>query len=151
MGDGLSTTASIIALAACAAEASKFLFKSIRSTGHIPKDVDQSLAALESLYGTLDRLQRCSARLHPSNRFEPSFVARLTLCLDQLGAWVAKLSKIDGQFSEADTTHLWPKQAKKTWIRLRWLLIDEHELKRFLQTVKSYETEFSLELLTILM
>lgn len=152
MADPLSSAASIIAVAACAAESSKFLFIFFRDLRVVSDNVHQSRTALESLHMTLTSLQQCTTRLDPNWQFSPHFRQRLGDCLDQLSLWTDKVSKIDNDLHKTRAGHQkWERKTKRCWQKIKWLSVGGHEMRRFLENIRLYQAEFSLELLTLLM
>ena len=152
MAEGLSTAASVLAVAACAAETAKLLFKVFYEASFIPDNVRQLLSALTSLNTTLHSLQECSARLSPRWQFPARFCRRLKECQCHLDEWSRKIAKIDGvlqgQHGVDDKKR---SRSRRSWQKLKWLAVGEKELSRFLEMIRLYHTEFSLELLTLLM
>lgn len=70
----------------------------------------------------------------------------------QLSVWADKIAKIDSELDKkrADS-HKWARKAKRSWQKIKWLLTGEQEIRLFMENTRSYQAEFSLELLTLLM
>lgn len=152
MAEPLSSTASVIAVAACAAESTKFLFKFFREFTLAPEHIRQLYTALQSLRLTLIGLQHCGARLDTDWRFPPHFTHRLEDCSRQLNVWTDRIAKLDNVLDkEHSSSPGWKRQTKRSWQRLKWFAVQEHEIEWFLENIRIYQAEFSLELLTILM
>ena len=152
MADPFSTTVSAMTVFGFAAQSSKVLFKFFRGVASLPSDVKESLRALESLHLTLINLQQSGAKLGPTYTFPPHLCHRLNECLNDLTTLETRIGKINAEFSEKGTLrHSWSGKARRSWERVRWPVVGEQELRKFLQKVKSYQAEFVLELLTLLM
>lgn len=151
MVEPLSATASIIAVVGFAAESSKFMFKFLRGVAHVPANIHDSSLALKSLYVTLTNLQQRSTKLDPQYEFPAHFCQRLNDCLKDLKTFEAKIGKIDAILGKKGTRKRdWDGKPRRSWEGIRWLLVGEQETRRFLEKVKVYQIEFSLELLGLL-
>ena len=145
MAEGLSTTASVIAVAACAAESAKFLFRAFHEAPMIPDHFRQLLSTLTSLHTTLSALQQCSANREAKLRFPRHFHQSLTECQRQLQVWSTKVAKIDAVLqSRKNKSH-------RSWQKIKWLAVGEKDTNRFLEIIKLYHAEFSLQLLALLL
>ncbi len=152
MAEPLSSVASVIAVAACVADSAKFLFHFFHEVSRVPENIRHLLTALKSLHITLTTLQECGKRLDPNWQFSPQFQQRLGECLSQLEIWSNKVSKIDNDLDKRGTTHnRWDCKTRRSWQKIKWLTAGKHDLNHFLEMVKLYHAEFSLELLTLLM
>lgn len=151
MAEVLSSTASVIAVAACAGSLTKFLFKVFRENALIPEHVHDLFTALQSLQMTLLGLQRCVEDLNPNLQFSPYFRQRLADCLNHLRTFNEKIAKIDGDlYKDSSNSHKPGRRTRRSWQKIKWLTTAEPQTKRFLETVRLYQAEFSLELLTLL-
>ena len=152
MAEALSSVASVIAIAACAGDLTKFLFRAFREITIIPEHVHQLLTALQSLQITLLGLQRCVEDLNPNWQFSPYFRQRLADCLNHLRAFNEKLAKIDEDLGKNHSDFQQPgRRTRRSWQKIKWLTTGEPQTKRFLENIRLYQAEFSLELLTHLM
>ena len=152
MAEPLSASASIIAVVGFAAESSKLIFSFFQGIAHAPANVHDSALALSSLSVTLTNLQQSGTKLDPKYKFPAHFRSRLNDCLKDLKAFEAKIDKIDAVLSNRGTSrHDWDTKTRRSWERLRWLLVGEQETRRFLEKVTMYQNEFVLELLGLLM
>ena len=151
MADPLSSSASILAIAGFTVESTKVVFKFFRGVTSIPDSVHKSLHALQSLQIVLTCLQQRGTSLASPYHFSSHFCSRLQECLADLKAFEAKLEAIDKELRKNEISkHDWNGKARRSWERLKWLLVGEHELDEFLDRVKLYKDEFLLELLTLL-
>lgn len=152
MAEPLSTTASIMAAVSFAAEYSKIMFKFFHGVASMPANVHESLLALSSLHVTMANLQQRGTKLDPKNKFPPHFCHRLDECLGDSKAFEARIGKIDAKFGKKATRKRdWDGKTRRSWERVRWLLVGEQETREFLEKVNLYQNEFHLELLTLLM
>ncbi|KAL8751039.1 MAG: hypothetical protein Q9184_006203 [Pyrenodesmia sp. 2 TL-2023] len=152
MTEPLSTTASAIAIAGFAAESSKLIFKFFHGVASAPANIHDASIALRSLHMTLTALQQRGTRLDPQYKFSTHFCRRLDDCLEDLKTFEAKISKIDAIFDKEGTRQRHSdNRARRSWEIVRWLLHGEQETRRFLEKVKLYHNEFSLELFGLLM
>lgn len=151
MAEPLSTTASVLTVVGFAAESSKTVFKFFRGIASMPANVHESLLVLKSLYITMTNLQQSGTKLDPKYKFSPHFCHRLNECLNDLKTFETKIAKIDARFGvKKSCNRNWDGKARRSWERVRWLLIGEQETEKFLQKVKLYQNEFFLELLMLL-
>ncbi|KAL8714062.1 MAG: hypothetical protein Q9225_006637 [Loekoesia sp. 1 TL-2023] len=151
MVEPLSATASIIAVVGFAAESSKLMFKVFQGVVHRPANIHDASLALKSLYVTLTNLQQRSTKLDPKYEFPAHFCQRLNDCLKDLKTFEAKIGKVDAILGKEGTRKRdWDGKTRRSWERIRWLLVGEQETRRFLEKVKLYQNEFSLELLGLL-
>ncbi|KAL8700694.1 MAG: hypothetical protein Q9201_005310 [Fulgogasparrea decipioides] len=151
MTEPLSTTASAIAMAGFAAESSKLVFKFFYGVASAPANIHNASIALRSLHVTLNNLRQSGTRLDPQYKFSTHFCRRLNDCLKALNTFEAKIGKIDAIFGKEGTRQRpSDNRARRSWERVRWLLLGEQETRRFLEKVKLYHNEFSLELLGLL-
>lgn len=151
MAEPLSTTASIMAVVGFAAESSKIMFKFFHGVNSMPANVHESLLALKSLHVTMTNLQQSGTKLDPKYKFPTHFCHRLSECLHDLKAFEAKIGKIDAKFGKKGTRKCdWDGKTRRSWERVRWLLVGEQETGKFLEKVKAYQNEFFLELLILL-
>lgn len=151
MTEPLSTTASAIAMAGFAAESSKLVFKFFHGVASAPANIHSASIALRSLHVTLTNLRESGTKLDPQYKFSTHFCRRLNDCLKDLNTFEAKIGKIDAIFGKEGTRQRpSDKRARRLWERVRWLLLGEQETRRFLEKVKLYHNEFSLELLVLL-
>ncbi|KAL9024061.1 MAG: hypothetical protein Q9180_008010 [Flavoplaca navasiana] len=152
MAEPLSASASIIAVVGFAAESSKLIFSFFQGITHAPATIHDSALALSSLYLTLTKLHQSGTKLDTNYKFPAHFCGRLNDCLKDLRTFEAKRDKIDAVFSNRGTRkHDWDTKTRRSWERVRWLLVGEQETRRFLEKVKMYQNEFILELLGLLM
>lgn len=152
MGDPISTVGSVLAVVACAAETSGVIFRFFRRIVSVPEDVSQLSKALESLQANLSRLQHCGTQLDSRCTFSPHFGRRLEECVKQLTRWEAKIKRIDARFKRTSLLgRSWKRKTARPWERIKWLMYKEHEIRRFTETMKIYQSEFSLELQILLM
>ena len=151
MVEPLSTTASVLAVVGFAAEYSKTVFNFFRGIASTTANVHESFLALKSLHITMTNLQQTGTKLDPKYKFPTHFCHRLSECLNDLKKFEIKISKIDAKFAKKKSCKRdWDGKARRSWERVRWLLIGEQETGRFLEKVKSYQNEFFLELLMLL-
>ncbi len=143
MGDPFSAVGSVLAVVGCTAETSKFLFKFLRRVPSLPRDIHQSSEALKSLQVTLSQLQRCGAQLDPEYSFSTQFTQRLHECLQQLTEWAIKMEEIDAKVAKTASV-------ARAWEKTKWLLHGEQEMRSFLKHMRSHQSAFSIELLTLL-
>lgn len=152
MSDPVSAVGSVLAVVACAAETSKILFKFFRCVGSVPRDIHQSSEALRSLQVTLLGLQRCGSQLQPEYRFSSQFNQRLDECLHQLNEWANKIKKADAKFiKKGSLARTWDSKATQSWERIKWIVHGEQEMRRFFENIRLYQSEFSIELLALLL
>ena len=152
MTEPLSSTASVLAVAVCVTQSAKFLFKFFHDVGRIPDNVRQLLTALNSLHATLTALQQCGTSTNPNLRFSPRFCQRLSDCLTQLTLWSTKVAKIDTALNEQGASHhKWERKTRRSWHKIKWLIAGEQDVNRFLEIIRLYHAEFSIELLTVVM
>ena len=152
MAEPLSTTASTIAVVHLAAESSKLVFKFFHELKRMPANLRDSFLALTSLHVTLSKLQDCGTKLHSEYRFSAQFCDRISECLKDLKVFEAKLGEIDAIFRKRKIIgNQWNVRTRRSWERLRWLLVGEQETRRFLEKIQIYQNEFILELLILLM
>ncbi|KAL8921172.1 MAG: hypothetical protein Q9172_004168 [Xanthocarpia lactea] len=152
MAEPLSASASIIAAIGFAAESSKLIFRFFQGIAHAPANIHDSALALSSLYVTLTSLQQSGTKLDPKYKFPAHFCSRLNDCLKDLKTFEAKLDKIDAVFSNRGTRKIdRDTKTRRSWERVKWLLVGEQDTRRFLEKVKMYQNEFVLELLGLLM
>lgn len=72
--------------------------------------------------------------------------------MNDLETLEAKIGKVDVKFGKKGTRKgYWDGKARRSWERVRWLMIGEQEMGKFLKKVNLYHIEFSLELLTLLL
>ena len=151
MAEPLSTTAATIAVVSFAAESSKLVFKFFHELACVPANLHDSYSALTSLHVTLNKLQDCATKLDPNYRFPSHFCDRIYECLKDLRAFEAKIGEIDAIFGKKKVLRRdWNAKTRRSWERLRWLLVRERETRRFLENIKNYQDEFCLELLILL-
>lgn len=151
MAEPLSTIASVMAMAGFAAESSKTVFNFFRGIASMPANVHESLLALKSLHVTIINLQQSGMKLDPKYKFSSHFCQRLNECLNDLKTFEVKISKIDAKFGKKKSCKCdLDGKARRSWERVRWLLVGEQETGRFLEKVKFYQNEFFLELLMLL-
>lgn len=151
MGEPLSITASIIAVAGFAAESSKTIFRFFYEIANAPQEVRHSILALQSLHMTLINIQQIGTKLPASYSFPPNFCSRLHECIGELNKFEAKIKAIDSELHEKRTERIgWEGKAKRSWKRLKWLLIAEQQTAKFLERMDLYHNEFSLDLLAFL-
>ena len=151
MAEPLSSTASVIAVVACATESTKFLFKFFRDISRVPENVRQLHRALESLHITLSALQDAIISSDSDLQFSPHLRQRLRECLRHLKAWSSKIARLDSETDQSRSNrHPWERKTRRSWQKVKWLIAGEQELGHFLEIIKLYHTEFSLELLTLL-
>lgn len=151
MADVLSSVASAITVAAFAGDFIRFLFRVVRGLASVPDHIHHLFAALESLQITLLGLQRCGANMDADRQFSLQFHRRLGDCLSDLKTFNEKITKIykdvDKKSSDA---HKPGRAARRSWQKIKWLTAGEQQTKRFVENIRSYQAEFSLELLTFL-
>ena len=151
MAEPLSTAASTIAVVGFAAESSKLVFRFFHDLAHMPAYLHDSFLALNSLHVTLDHLQEHGARPNAKYRFSAHFCDRINECLKDLKAFEVQIAEIDAIFGrKAALKRDWNGKARRSWERMRWLIVGEQETKRFLEKIKIYQNEFFLELLMLL-
>ncbi|KAL8894464.1 MAG: hypothetical protein Q9192_004300 [Flavoplaca navasiana] len=137
MAEPLSASASIIAVVGFAAESSKLIFSFFQGITHSPATIHDSALALSSLYVTLTNVQQSGTKLGPSYKFPAHFCGRINDCLKDLKTFEAKIDKIDAVFSNRGIRkHDWDTKTRRSWERVRWLLVGEQETRRFLDKVK---------------
>ena len=152
MAEGLSTAASIVAVAACAIESAKLLSRILYKASVISESIHQLLSALISLHATLDALQKYGANQDAKRQLPQRFQQRLTQCQTQLDGWSTRIAKIDEILQDRhEPRKRWKHGSRRSWQKIKWLAVGEQELNRFLEVVKLYHAEFSLELLTLLL
>ncbi len=152
MAEPLSTTASVIAVVGFAAQTSQIMFKFFHGVASMPAKVHESLLALKSLHVTMTHLQQCGTKLDPKYKFPTHFCHRLSECLNDLKTFEAKIGKIDANFGKKGSRKRdWDGKTRRSWERVRWLLVGEQETGKFLENVKVYQNGFFLELLILLM
>ena len=152
MAEALSSAASVLAITACAGDLTKFLFQTFREIALIPEHVHQLLTALQSLQITLISLQKCMVDLDLDRQFSPHFCQRLADCLNHLKMFNEKIAKIDENLDKDHShSHKLGRKSMRSWQKIKWLTIGEPQTKRFLENVRLYQAEFSLELLTLIM
>ncbi|KAL8750150.1 MAG: hypothetical protein Q9184_006529, partial [Pyrenodesmia sp. 2 TL-2023] len=140
-----------MAIAGFVAEFSKLMFKFFHGVASAPANVHDASVALRSLHVTLTNLQQSGTKLDPQYKFSTHFCCRLDDCLKELKTFEAKIGKIDAIFGkEGSRQRPSNNRARRSWGRVRWLLLGEQETRRFLEKVSLYHNEFSLELLGLL-
>ncbi|KAL8713773.1 MAG: hypothetical protein Q9220_002300 [cf. Caloplaca sp. 1 TL-2023] len=147
MADPISTAGSVIAIVACAAETAEFLFKVLRSAGPVSDEINQLSQALESLHATLLGLQQCSLQLHPNLQFPDRFRRRLEECLRRLDDRAFRIRQINIKINNTKPAR-W--NVERCWGKTKWLMFGEKETRKFMEIVRLYQSEFTLELLTLL-
>ncbi|KAL9121111.1 MAG: hypothetical protein Q9187_002335 [Circinaria calcarea] len=99
----------------------------------------------------MTNLQQSGTELDPKYKFSTHFCHRLNQCLNDLKTFEVKIGKIDARFGvKKSCKRDWDGKARRSWERVRWLLIGEQETRKFLEKVKLYQNEFFLELLMLL-
>ena len=152
MAEPLSSTASVLAIIACAAESTKVLLKFFRNISRVPENVRHLHVALKSLHITLTSLHDASTRSSSNLHFSSHLRHRLRECLIHLEAWSSKIAKVDNAIDkDRPSCHQWKHKTQRSWQKVKWLLAGEQDISHFLEIIRLYHTEFSLELLTILM
>lgn len=151
MAEPLSSTASVIAVVVCAAESTEFLFRFFRDTSRVPETVRQLHKALKSLHITLTALQDAGTTSNSHVQFSSHLRQRLRECLTHFEAWSSKIARIDSEIDQSRSNrHQWERKTRRSWQKVKWLIAGEQEFSHFLETIKLYHAEFSLELLTLL-
>lgn len=152
MADPLSSTASVLTIVVCAAESTKYLFKFFHGISRVPESVRQLHRALKSLHVTLTALQDAGTSSSSNVQFSPHLRQRLRECLNHLEAWSTKIGRIDSEIDQSQLSrHQWERKTRRSWQKVKWLIAGEQELSHFLEIIRLYHAEFSLELLTLLM
>jgi len=117
----------------------------------MPANVHESFLALKSLHVTMTNLQQSGTKLDPKYKFPTHFCHRLNECLNDLKTFEAKFGKIDAKFGKKRTRKRdWDDKVRRSWERVRWLLVGEQDTGKFLEKVKIYQIEFCLEFLVLL-
>lgn len=151
MADPLSSIASVIAIAGLAAKSSKIIFKFFNGIPSVPADLKHSLLALQSLHETLTALQRSGTKIDPRHNLPPHICTRLNECLTDLKNFEAKLHNSYAILCQKDvSTQGRDGKARKSWEKVKWLLVGEQAMAKFLERIKLYHAELSLYLLTLL-
>ena len=147
MADPISPVASVVTVAGCAIESAKFLYGVLNKFSKASAEIHQSLKTLQALHNTLVGLQQCSASLYPRYVFPPRFCQRLAECQSYLNIWEHHICEIDSEFSQkASSKRFWDGKAKRTWERFKWIAFRGRDMEKFMENMKTYESEFSLEL-----
>lgn len=151
MAEPLSTVASTIAIVGFAVDSTKVVFKFFHELARMPAAVHDSLITLNSFHVTLTRLQQSSTKLDSKYTFPAHFCRRISECLQDLKTFEAKIGETDAILDKKRShKRNWNGKTRRSWERVRWLLMGEQDTKRFLDKVKAYQNEFSLELLFLL-
>lgn len=152
MADPFSTVASIITVAGLAVTSTKALVGLCRDMSSIPLEVNQALQALRSLHATLTDLQQATTKPSSNYIFSPLFCTRIHDCQTDLAKFETKLSRISSIFDEkCKSARSLKRMAKTTWEKAKWVGKVEQETAKFLDRIRLYQAEFSLELVKILM
>ena len=136
------------------AESIRHLPKFYRQFARAPAEVQRWLKTLQSLHFTITKLQECGSRLDSKYQFPSYFQQRLLEFASQLQACVDEVARFN---AEADRTEpgkslrRWNGKAKRSWKRIRWIAIGEHEMRQLVDVAKLYHFEFSMELLNLLL
>ena len=152
MADPLSSIASVITVVACAVESTGSLFKFFCGISRVPESVRQLHIALKSLHITLTALQDAGTRSSSNVQFPPHLRQRLRECLIHLEAWSTRIARINSEIDQSRSRrHQWKSKTRRSWHKVKWVMAGEQELSHFLEIIRLYHAEFSLELLTLLM
>ena len=152
MADPISTIGSVIAVTGCAAESSKFIVGLVRGVASAPAEIHRLSHSLESLRLTLLRLQQSSTQLDSRFTFSSHFSCRLEECLAELEVYASKMRKVDTVLDKsAPAGCIRRSKARRCMEKIKWLLYEGHKMDRFLQNLRMYQSEFSLELSTLLL
>ena len=151
MADPVSSTASVITVIACAIQSTKVLLKFLHIS-QVPESVRQLHIALKSLHITLTALQDAGRSSSPNVQFSPHLRQRLRECLSHLEAWSSKIARIESEMDQSRSNrHQWERKTRRSWQKVKWVIVGEQESSVFLEMIRLYHAEFSLELLTLLM
>ena len=155
MTDPLSSIASVLAIAGCALESTKFLFAFFHRYSQVSAEVRESLLILEALHCNLTSLKQCSSSLDPRYEFPLWFPQRLVDFQNHLQKWEGKIRKIDAKMSwkaqNRPMQQIWNGKVKRSWEKFKWLTVGDQDITKFMETVKLYQSEFSLEISILLL
>ena len=139
----LSITASVVTLLAVACTSCQSIHSFLGGFADAPHDIKRNCAALQSLKSTLHCIQSLPAEFEIGQYFTENLKARLEECMTDLCVVETRVHKAQGQIRKG--------KLRKTWMRLRWSVSDEHWLGRFFARVQTYQTVFALELMMLQM
>ena len=153
MADPLSPLASMVTVVGSAIECAKILSKTLRRFKRAPAEVHQWLEMLESLHLTLTSLENCSLLLDLRYRFSAQFGLRLKDCLTHLQSCIDRIGKIDTELERSRPTvnRTFGGRTKRSWQRVRWIVVDDYTIKKLVEMIKIYQFEFSMELFKLLL
>ena len=147
MADPISSVTSVVTITGCAIQSAKFIYGVLNKFSKASAEIHQSLKTLQALHNTLLGLQQCSASSYPRYVFPPRFCQRLAECQSYLNTWEHRICEIDSEFSQkASSKRTWDGRAKRTWERFKWVAFRGRDMEKFMENMKIYESEFSLEL-----
>ena len=153
MPDPLSSVASVITLVGGAADSIKVLVTFCREFHNAPAEVHEWLTMLEALRLTLSNLEQCGRNLGSRYHFSSTFHQRLLTCVEQLQNCVGEIAQVDATLvkANANSKRKWTHNAKRSWVRAKWTITRDQQMKRVMSSMQLYHFEFGVELLKMLM
>ncbi|KAL9034952.1 MAG: hypothetical protein Q9214_006810 [Letrouitia sp. 1 TL-2023] len=139
MGDPLSTTASILAVANLAAHSCGLLYETFQSFSKAPEDIRRNISALQSLKSIFAGIVALENDIPDPALITPDFESRLEECMLDLQAMEIFIAPFQTRCEDG--------KIRKTLARLRWASIDQKsKLRKHLERIEYYQRLFSLEL-----
>ena len=153
MVDPLSPVASVLTVVGSAIESAKLLLTTLRRFKRAPAEVHQWLEMLESLHSTLTSLENCSLLLDLRYRFSAQFGLRLKDCLSRLQSCIDRVRKINVEFvrTRSSVRKTLSGKTNRSWQKVRWIVTEDHTMKKLVEMIKIYQFEFSMELFKLLL